>query len=336
MFDKNVLELDLETEALRICATLKDITFKDLRRKGLVVGVSGGIDSSTCVGSRGPRAGAQAGLAILMPERDSASRQLGSGAHGLRGRRASSTIVEEIEPDPRAARAATSAGTRPSARSSPSTTRARSRRSCCPRLVDSDADHLFCVVVQAPRRARCKKARLPLKAYLQVVAATNFKQRTRKMMEYYHADRLNYAVVGTPNRLEYDQGFFVKGGDGRRTSSPSRTSTRPRSTPWRATWACPSRWSTASPPPTPTAWSRARTSSTSPCPTTRWTCCSTPTTTTCRRPRPAPPLGLTEEQVELGLQGHPGQAAHHALPAPAAGADREAPALAGVPAIWTE
>jgi NAD+ synthase len=34
------------------------------------------------------------------------------------------------------------------------------------------------------------------------------------MMEYYHADRLHYAVLGTPNRLEYDQGFFVKGGDG--------------------------------------------------------------------------------------------------------------------------
>ncbi|HMU75486.1 MAG TPA: NAD(+) synthase, partial [Elusimicrobiota bacterium] len=49
---------------------------------------------------------------------------------------------------------------------------------------------------------------------LQVVAATNYKQRIRKTVEYYHADRLNYAVIGTPNRLEYDQGFFVKNGDG--------------------------------------------------------------------------------------------------------------------------
>jgi len=71
----------------------------------------------------------------------------------------------------------------------------------------------FSVVIQSPQ-GETKKARLPLKAYLQVVASTNFKQRTRAMMEYYHADRLNYAVVGTPNRLEYDQGFFVKGGDG--------------------------------------------------------------------------------------------------------------------------
>jgi NAD+ synthase len=55
---------------------------------------------------------------------------------------------------------------------------------------------------------------MPVGAYLQLVAATNFKQRTRKMIEYYHADRLGYAVAGTPNRLEYDQGFFVKQGDG--------------------------------------------------------------------------------------------------------------------------
>jgi NAD+ synthase len=55
---------------------------------------------------------------------------------------------------------------------------------------------------------------MPLACYLQLVAATNFKQRVRKMVEYYHADRLNYAVSGTPNRLEFDQGFFVKQGDG--------------------------------------------------------------------------------------------------------------------------
>ena len=59
-----------------------------------------------------------------------------------------------------------------------------------------------------------RKLRLPADAYLGIVAATNMKQRTRKQLEYYHADRLNFAVIGTPNRLEYDQGFFVKNGDG--------------------------------------------------------------------------------------------------------------------------
>jgi NAD+ synthase len=51
-------------------------------------------------------------------------------------------------------------------------------------------------------------------AYRRLVAATNMKQRTRKQVEYFYADKLGYAVAGTPNRLEYDQGFFVKNGDG--------------------------------------------------------------------------------------------------------------------------
>jgi NAD+ synthase len=82
-----------------------------------------------------------------------------------------------------------------------------------PDQVNESAYPIFSVVVQSPLGERTK-ARLTLDSYLGVVAATNFKQRTRKMMEYYYADRFNYAVAGTPNRLEYDQGFFVKNGDG--------------------------------------------------------------------------------------------------------------------------
>jgi NAD+ synthase len=55
---------------------------------------------------------------------------------------------------------------------------------------------------------------LPADAHRGIVAATNLKQRVRKMIEYTEADRRQYAVVGTPNRLEFDQGFFVKNGDG--------------------------------------------------------------------------------------------------------------------------
>ena len=80
-------------------------------------------------------------------------------------------------------------------------------------LLETDRLNVFSVVVQSPDGEQ-QKAGLPYKHYLQVVAASNMKQRTRKMLEYYHAERVNYAVAGTPNRLEYDQGFFVKGGDG--------------------------------------------------------------------------------------------------------------------------
>ena len=88
------------------------------------------------------------------------------------------------------------------------------RRSCCRACSASDRyPPLLGRGRVAGRRAPTRRASPP-PHYREVVAATNFKQRTRKMLEYHHADRLNYAVVGTPNRLEYDQGFFVKNGDG--------------------------------------------------------------------------------------------------------------------------
>ncbi|MGC4114775.1 MAG: NAD(+) synthase [Myxococcales bacterium] len=72
---------------------------------------------------------------------------------------------------------------------------------------------MFQLTVEDPEGRR-QTARLGRDAYLQLVAATNYKQRLRKAVEYFHADRLHYAVAGTPNRLELDQGFFVKQGDG--------------------------------------------------------------------------------------------------------------------------
>jgi NAD+ synthase len=80
-------------------------------------------------------------------------------------------------------------------------------------VLGTDAYRLFTLVAQSPE-GETVEARLPANEYLTIVAATNFKQRTRKMLEYFHADTHNFAVVGTPNRLEYDQGFFVKLGDG--------------------------------------------------------------------------------------------------------------------------
>jgi NAD+ synthase len=82
-----------------------------------------------------------------------------------------------------------------------------------PPVLDTDAYRLHSLVVRDPDGNE-STYRLTRAAYLGIVAATNFKQRVRKLLEYHHADRLNYAVAGTPNRLEYDQGFFVKLGDG--------------------------------------------------------------------------------------------------------------------------
>jgi NAD+ synthase len=72
---------------------------------------------------------------------------------------------------------------------------------------------VFSLVVERPDGTQ-EQRRMPSGPYRELLAASNMKQRLRKLTEYTWADRLHYAVIGTPNFLEYDQGFFVKGGDG--------------------------------------------------------------------------------------------------------------------------
>ena len=82
-----------------------------------------------------------------------------------------------------------------------------------PSLLDGDRLNLARLIVADPEGME-RSSRLPPAEYHKLVAATNFKQRTRMILEYYHADRLHFAVGGTQNLVEHDQGFFVKQGDG--------------------------------------------------------------------------------------------------------------------------
>jgi NAD+ synthase len=206
-----VLKLDPRQAADEIAKRLHEIVVGTLKRRGIVLGLSGGIDSSVTAGLAVRALGKEHVLGLLMPETDSAGETLGLSQTVARALGVA-TVHEDITPILEAARCYER--------------RDEAIRKVCPEfgpgwkskivlpgVLDSDALRFFSIVVQDPQ-GRVQKLRLPLEAYLGVVAATNFKQRTRKMLEYYHADRLNYCVVATPNRLEYDQGFFVKGGDG--------------------------------------------------------------------------------------------------------------------------
>ncbi|MFO0679417.1 MAG: NAD(+) synthase [Polyangiaceae bacterium] len=209
----DVLVLDLAREADRIGAEMRRIVGAECKRKGVVVALSGGIDSS-CVAALSVRAlGKERVHGLHMPERDSSPETISlsksiSDTFGfessveiltpiLEGLRCYERRDEAIrwmfpdfapERDPRWKSKIVLGGV-------------------------GEGYNVYSLVVQTPS-GEIRKARLTPKAYMQIVAATNFKQRTRKMLEYYHADRLHFAVTGTPNRLEYDQGFFVKTGDG--------------------------------------------------------------------------------------------------------------------------
>jgi len=212
MFSRDVLSIDLEKEAEEICRGLRETVVKRLMRRGVVVAISGGIDSSCSAGLAVRAFGPRKVFGLLLPERDS------SGASVRLGRQLAEHLgieyaVEDIQPT----LAAIGCYERYDAairRVIPEFGPGWKSKIVLPGdLLDSDRMNFYRLVVEDPAGER-RTERLPVQAYLEIVAATNFKQRIRKTMEYYHADRLNYAVAGTPNRLEYDQGFFVKNGDG--------------------------------------------------------------------------------------------------------------------------
>lgn len=209
-FGWNVLDIDLALETQRITERLREITARTLKRRGLVVAISGGIDSSTCLALAVRAVGPKRVFALMLPEKESSSESLTRGQQ-LAEHLGVEYLVQDIAPS---LEAIGCYRWRDEAirRALPQYGRDWRMKIVIAGGIDQGINY-FRIVAEAPDGARYEK-RLDLPEYLQIVAATNFKQRIRKTVEYFHADRLNYAVVGTPNRLEYDQGFFVKHGDG--------------------------------------------------------------------------------------------------------------------------
>jgi NAD+ synthase len=180
-----------------------------LGRRGAVVAVSGGIDSSVVAGICARAVGAERVLCLRLPERDvgDSSSDLGlelaealgtptveepitDALEGLGCYRRRDEAIREVFPDYEP-----------------------TWRHKIVRSAPTGGITFFSLVVERPDGTTDER-RMPPGPYRELLAATNMKQRVRKLMEYTWADKLGYAVAGTPNLLEYDQGFFVKGGDG--------------------------------------------------------------------------------------------------------------------------
>jgi len=213
-FSVDILKFEnIEEEAALISAKLKQDIFGTLKRKGAVIGISGGIDSSVTLALTVKALGAENVLGVMLPEKDSSPE-----SKELALKLAERFNVKAIEED---------------------ITGALDGFKCYHRR-DEAVTHVFpeynpkdfkmkiginqsglnqflppvfsLTIIDNTGEEKSKM--IPIREYLQIVAASNFKQRCRMSVLYYHAERLHYAVIGTPNKHELEQGFFVKNGDG--------------------------------------------------------------------------------------------------------------------------
>ena len=213
-FSKDILSIDdIKAKAENIIGKLKENILINLKRKGAVIGVSGGIDSSVCLALAVKALGPDRVIALMLPEKDSSSqskelalklaRQLsvqaieenisnaldGIGCYKRRDK-AVTAIFPEYDP-----------------------IRHTMKIGISSEVISPNLPPVFSISI-IDKDGTVKTKRIPPKEYLQIVAASNFKQRMRMSMLYYYAESSYYAVVGTPNKHEHEQGFFVKYGDG--------------------------------------------------------------------------------------------------------------------------
>ena len=206
----DILKLDAPQEVERISHQIRKSLSQKLKRRGLVIAISGGIDSAVSAALAVEALGSKKVFGLLLPETDSASESLTLGKM-VADRLGIEYVIEDIAPTLKAI------GCYKWRDETIKSIFSDYGDGWKNKIIISGGNegmtNFFELVVQSPDD-RIMKKRLRLNEYLQIVAATNYKQRIRKTVEYFHADRLNYAVIGTPNKLEYDQGFFVKNGDG--------------------------------------------------------------------------------------------------------------------------
>jgi len=211
-FSKDLIKLDCQKAVDELVDTLQKQVYNRLKRQGAVVGTSGGIDSAVVAALCARAFGPERTAGILLPDKDSSpdSKKLGIELAEKFG------YQYEINDVTEGLRGAGCYEYRDSAfrQVFPEWREGWKAKIVLPtNILDSNRLNVYRLAIESPEGLKMEK-RLPLKAYLQIVAASNMKQRIRMLILYYHAEARNYAVIGTANKNEYDQGFFVKYGDG--------------------------------------------------------------------------------------------------------------------------
>jgi NAD+ synthase len=211
-FTKDLINIDPAVESERIIKGLKDEVAFRFHKKGAVIGVSGGIDSSVVLDLCIKTFGAERVFILMLPEKDSSPDSL-TLAKMLAEKYDVQYSIEEIS---YALEGFGCYKRRDEAvkRIFPEYNNSYKMKISIPKDDEQKGLLNFFQLSIISANGEEKIQRLPLNEYLQIVAASNFKQRSRMCMLYYYAELKNYCVIGTGNKNEHEQGFFVKHGDG--------------------------------------------------------------------------------------------------------------------------
>jgi NAD+ synthase len=213
-FSKDILIInDIEAECNRIVTGIKENVIHRLNRHGGVIGISGGIDSAVTMVLVAKALGAGNVLGIMLPEKDS-SRDSAIFAQNLADKFGVKAITEDITEALEGFgcyKRRDEAVKRLLPQYDPSIHKMKIGIKSAGLF--TNLPPLFSVTI-VDSKGNEQSQRMPSAEFRQIEAASNFKQRCRMSMLYYHAELLHYAVIGTPNKHEVEQGFFVKWGDG--------------------------------------------------------------------------------------------------------------------------
>jgi NAD+ synthase len=196
-----------------LCQKIKRDVYQELRRKGIVVGISGGIDSSVTLALAVRALGKNNVIAIMLPEKDSSHESM-QYSKFLAEKLNVKYYIENITDVLQGFKCYTRRDEAvirvfPEYDPNKHTFKIGQNQSS----IETSIPSIFYITL-VKENAEEERKKLPAPEYLQIMAASNFKQRTRMSMLYYHAEKNHYAVVGTANKHEINQGFFVKHGDG--------------------------------------------------------------------------------------------------------------------------
>ena len=211
-FSKDVLAIDAEKVAGQISDFIRDRVKNYFRRKGIVIGLSGGIDSAVSAALSVRALGPERVHSLLLPERESnpVSRE-----YGLLCAKALGITCEEVDITPVLESYGVYAKRDAIVKKYfPDIGKDYKFRISLPQdLLERDRLNMYRLEVLRTDGS-VLTARLSHDDFLEIMATSDIKQRTRMTQLYYEAERRFYVVCGTTNLPEALQGFVVKYGDG--------------------------------------------------------------------------------------------------------------------------